>query len=176
MPTSMEENKDWIVKKILSVRPETVLDVGAGAGRYAELLGQHTTIDAIEVWEPYIKEYNLERKYRSVFHVDARAFAFDIAHYDVVIFGDVIEHMTEAEAVKMWTKAAKGNKYGVISLPVVHWPQGEEFGNPYEVHVEDDYSVDRVLKTFEHITVSERFSMTGAFFAEFPRSKRWLSQ
>ena len=47
--------------------PLYILDIGAGAGKRAELLKEYyDTIDAVEIREPYIKQFKLEEKYDSV--------------------------------------------------------------------------------------------------------------
>jgi 2-polyprenyl-3-methyl-5-hydroxy-6-metoxy-1,4-benzoquinol methylase len=103
MGTSHPESRPWAISKILSVNPGFILDIGAGSGTYADALknaGYSKTIDAVEVWPQYIEKYYLKKKYRNVFHQDVRTRTdFD---YDVVIFGDILEHMTKEEAVKVW--------------------------------------------------------------------------
>ena len=46
------------------------LDVGACDGEYAELLGDHLIMDAVEVWEPNIRTHKLKKKYRMVINDD----------------------------------------------------------------------------------------------------------
>lgn len=48
----------------------TILDVGAGNGVYSDLLSDHFEMDAVEVFSPYIEEYELNKKYRTVFNYD----------------------------------------------------------------------------------------------------------
>ena len=41
----------------------TILDVGCGQGDYADLLGEHFgKFDAVEIWEPYIEQFNLKER------------------------------------------------------------------------------------------------------------------
>lgn len=168
MPYSDPENKDWTVEQILLDPPQTVLDVGAGAGVYAELLcprvaGIHMT--ALEPWLPYVWDFHLLTKYDAVSMRDVRVVEhFD---YDLVIFGDVLEHMPKDDAVAVWEKVSKQAKRALISIPIIHFPQGEEHGNPYEVHVKDDWTVDEVLESFPGITNWRAFNVTGVFFADF---------
>lgn len=171
MPYSHNETNSWIADKIRQIQPKSILDVGAGAGTLETIVRNDAkstaTLDCVEVWEPYISRFNLETKYNSVFNIDARL--FNKWDYDLVIFGDVLEHMTEAEAKDLWHKAARNCKYAIITIPIIHFPQGEEEGNPYEAHCVDDWNAQGVLDTFAGIVEHKEFKVTGAFFAAFPR-------
>ena len=168
MPTSPPENKPWVLEKIVQVNPTTILDIGPGEGTFADLLKNvlpNAVIDGVEIWEPYITKYNLVNKYNNIIVRDVRE--HDDFNYDLVIFGDVLEHMSEEDAIKVWEKASKQAKYAIISLPIIHYPQGEYGGNPYEVHVEEDWNEDRVLKTFSHIVEYKSYRVAGGFLAKF---------
>ena len=169
MGTSRPETKPWILNRIRKYKPRTILDVGAGSGTYADLLKKNgytrASIDAVEVWEPYIKEFNLDSKYRRVYQTDIRD--FDRYNHDLVIFGDILEHMSTEDALKVWDTASKYCAYAVISIPIIHYHQGEINNNPYEIHVKDDWSHEEVLQTFPHIVDSWRGGITGAYWANF---------
>ena len=50
-------------------KDSTILDVGPGEGTYYNLLNDYfTNMDAVEVWEPYINQYNLRNKYNNVYN------------------------------------------------------------------------------------------------------------
>ena len=168
MPYSDPANKDWTIEQILRVPPTTVLDVGAGAGVYADLLrpalpGMHIT--ALEPWQPYIWRFALLGKYDAVTMRDVRT--VDYFDYDLVIFGDVLEHMSKDDALAVWDKVSQQARRAVISIPIIHYPQGEEEGNPYEVHVKDDWTTSEVLESFAGIDNYTEFDVTGVFFASF---------
>ena len=157
------ETKDWILKNNI----KTILDIGPGQGTYANLLVDVSLdkIDGVEVWEPYVERFNLEDKYTNVFVSDVREWEdFD---YDLVIFGDVLEHMTKEESLIVWEKASKMAKHAIISIPIVHYPQGAWEGNPYEEHVKDDWSTDEVLETFSNIVEHDEYTNVGVFYATF---------
>jgi hypothetical protein len=168
MGTSHPESRPWAVKKILSVNPSFILDVGAGSGTYADALhasGYSNTIDAVEVWGNSIQKYHLKKKYRHVFNDDIRNFKnFD---YDVVIFGDILEHMSKEDAIEVWEKTAAQADYALIAIPIIHYHQGEIDGNPYEQHVKDDWSHEEVLETFPGIISSWTGDVVGAYWAKF---------
>lgn len=165
MGTSHPETKQWGVDKIKSVGARTVLDVGAGAGNWRDWLRKNRykgRIEAVEVWQSYVDKFELHRKYDSVYIVDARE--WDHYDYDVVILGDIIEHMTKEDAVALVEKIGRQAKYILIALPIIHYHQGALDGNPYEVHVKEDWSHQEMLETFPAIEDSQAFSITGAYW------------
>lgn len=169
MGTSHPESRGWIVRKIRHSGILSILDVGAGSGTYSDALKKNgytrATIDAIEVWQPYIDEFDLSSKYRNVYQNDVRE--WEDFNYDLVIFGDILEHMPKEDAIKVWEKVSKQARYAVISIPIIHYHQGEINGNPYEVHVKDDWTVDEVMQTFPSIVDHWQGNVVGAFWAKF---------
>lgn len=169
MGFSDPENKPWASEKIKEINPKSVLDVGAGQGVYLDLirrdLGKNVNVVAVEVWKPYVDEFRLHQRYNQVIEMDVR----DVENffYDLVIFGDILEHMSEEDALKLWEKVSGQAKYAIISIPIVHYHQEAINGNPYEVHVEEDWTTDRVLEKFSNIVEYKEFSVTGVFIAKF---------
>jgi len=156
MPQSSAEGKDWTRERIegLSVDgPVSVLDIGPGVGTYAKLLaGPHVSrLTGIEIWEPYVHTYRLRTYYDEIIVGDARV--VDWPASDVVIMGDVAEHMSVGEAQALWDRAGQtASKAIYLSIPIVHYPQGHIEGNPHEHHVVDDWDHDKVLAAFPGIT------------------------
>lgn len=140
MPYSSPEGKDWLKARIVALAPSSILDVGAGSGTYADLLrpalpGAEFT--AIEVHEPYVDRFGLREKYDQVLVDDVRAFN-NLPLADVVILGDVLEHVRLTEAYDLWDKARGAAKLAVfLSLPIVSYPQGETEGNVHEAHLQE---------------------------------------
>jgi hypothetical protein len=157
MPTSIAEGKDWSLRLFEQVRPDTVCDVGPGEGTYTKLFRPaHHGVwwTAIEIHKPYIRRYGLKntakRKdmYDEVHNLDAREAPDHLFHRDLVIFGDVLEHMARGDAVDLLRKAEAAGCWNIlVSLPIVESPQGEVDGNPYEEHVHhwDADDMDSVL-------------------------------
>ncbi|GAA2003856.1 methyltransferase domain-containing protein [Nakamurella flavida] len=155
MPQSSAEGKDWIRERIAELgreAPLTVLDIGPGVGTYAKLL-RGPAVDhliGVEIYEPYVHTYRLREYYDEVIVGDAREVTFPAA--DVVILGDVAEHMSREDALALWAKAAAAARRAVyLSIPIVHYPQGEIEGNCHEVHVVDDWNHDTVRAAFTGI-------------------------
>ena len=53
--------------------------------------------------------------------------------YDLVIFGDVLEHMTEEDAVKLWNKVSKQARAAIIAIPIIQYPQGAHGVSPTNI-------------------------------------------
>ena len=169
MGYSDPENKPWTQTKISELNPKLILDVGAGQGVYLDLiravLPENAVVHAVEVWEPYINQFNLVNRYDKLFKMDVRE--MENFEYDLVILGDVLEHMPEKDAVNLWNRISKDAKCAIISIPIIHYHQDAINGNPYEVHVEEDWNTERVLKTFKSIKEYKEFKVTGTFIAKF---------
>lgn len=145
MPTSIAEGKSWIVPRVIAELPGTVLDLGAGEGTYARLLADHregSTLIAVEGHKPYVEEFGLESLYDKLIVGDVRTRRLPAA--DVVILGDIIEHLGYKDAEKVWNKARKAaRKTVLVSIPLGSHPQGAVNGNDLEVH-RSEWSDERI--------------------------------
>jgi hypothetical protein len=142
MPYSSVEGKDWIkrgVERLPLIR--AVTDVGPGSGTYYDLLkdcADDAEWTAIEKWGPYVKQFGLEDKYDNVVVGDALWFDWDeLPRQTITILGDVMEHLEEEDAKRLLYKAMIHSRLVILSIPIVHYPQGEEMGNPHEAHLSD---------------------------------------
>lgn len=164
MPISSTEGKSWTKDRIAALGPVSVLDVGAGAGTYAKLLADldTTRVTALEVFEPYVSTYRLQELYDEVLVGDART--TDLPNADVIILGDVAEHMERDEALDLWERAARAARRAVyLSIPIVHYPQGALEHNDHEVHVVDDWDHDTVLVVFTGIGAHWTGDVVGVY-------------
>lgn len=147
MPTSDRQGK-FIAKALIdNACPSIIWDVGPGEGTYRNLVegddpGQSWNIHwwvGVEIWEPYIQQFGLEDKYNEIICGDIREQAFDnqvmLFENPLIIFGDVLEHMPEDDARALILRAKQHFRYILVSIPIVHAPQGEVNGNPYEAHL-----------------------------------------
>ena len=172
MSVSSKEGKAWSMKWIKENKHKIkrVLDVGAGAGLYPKYIKhKHKMLtDAewigVEIWEPFIEKYNLNNLYNKVINTDIREFNFEEhGEFDLCIFGDVLEHMTKTECIRVVTKALDHCKRILISIPIVHYPQGMSEENPYEAHIKDDWSDQEVKETFSNILDSAQDKIIGVY-------------
>lgn len=123
-----------------------ILDVGAGSGTYYELLKDYfDNMEAVEVFKPNIEKYELEKKYKKVYNVDIKDFEYK--YYDLVIFGDVIEHLSVEEAQKVLEYAKNRCKEMIVAVPYMY-EQGIEEDNVYEIHKQDDLTDEVVLERY----------------------------
>jgi hypothetical protein len=142
------ETYDWaglLVREYVTMRyppSTTVLDVGAGRGKYRDLLGEYDKVDAVEVFEPVIESEHLADRYRRVFHANVTQFAPDPNRpkYDVVIMGDVLEHIEVNDARRVLDLFLADDSDVIVVVPYL-FPQGEEDGNVHQCHVQDDLTV-----------------------------------
>lgn len=137
------EIKFWLAQHLSN--GSEVLDVGACDGVWFNILSEWYTMDAVEVWEPNIEQYRLGEKYRSVFNVKIQDFTYD--HYDLVIFGDVIEHMTVKDAQKVLAYAREHSDMVIVAVPFL-FKQDAIYGNPYERHIQDDLTNQLFLERY----------------------------
>ncbi|MFE7461684.1 hypothetical protein ACWFMI_23450 [Nocardiopsis terrae] len=138
MPTSDPELKDWALEHYRRLRPQVVADIGAGEGTYASLMRPHHRAQwyAIEAWGPYVTDYGLRELYDRVIISDVRHVDLHTVHYgpDLVIAGDVLEHMAHEEACVVVAKLKAWADHLLVSIPVVHHPQGSFAGNWFDAH------------------------------------------
>jgi len=168
MPFSHEENIEWVREILLEISPKTIIDVGPGAGKYGRIIREclpssHTT--CVEIWAPYVEKFQLAQVYDSIQICDARIYRdWDC---DLVILGDVLEHMSQDQALELWRRVSNSARFAMIAIPIVHYPQGSSEGNPFEAHIEDHWSHERVMSTFSNIVSHKVFEITGTYLAQF---------
>lgn len=159
MPTSSKQGKQQIINWVNQHSEiKNILDVGCGEGTYPKLLKINCPLTktakwwGIEAWDSYINEYNLHSLYDHIINIDARNVDWNIfPNLDLVIFGDVLEHMEKEESQKLVVNALKKSKFVIISIPIKHSPQGAWGGNPFEIHVKDNWTHQEVLDSFPNI-------------------------
>lgn len=175
MPSSSKEGKkeihNWLTE--FSTNVNTVIDLGAGQGTYhrffsrkSEIL-KHAKWIGIEVWQPYIDQFDLKNIYDIIENEDIRLVDYQqFGNIDLAFVGDVLEHMTKDEAISLINKLLKNTKRIIISIPIIHYPQDEVEGNPYEKHIKDDWSHQEVLDTFPHIKKHYKGNVIGVYLLE----------
>lgn len=121
----------WI-RENFSPDKTRILDVGAGDGKWRHLLPEYE-MDAVEIFPP-----NAER----ISHLYGKVYVTSITKlnyrpYDLIIFGDVIEHLAVDDAQMVLRTAWKKCTDMIVAVPFLY-PQGELYGNPWERHIQDD--------------------------------------
>ena len=127
----------------------TILDVGAGCGTYYNYLNDtFKQMYAVEVFEPNIKNFDLENKYKEVYNIDIRDFKYD--HYDIIIFGDVLEHLNVEDAQKVLNYALDRCEEVIVAVPY-EMEQGIEEDNVYEIHLQPDITKENMLERYPRL-------------------------
>ena len=139
-----EDIKEWIIKNV--PRHKRILDVGPGVGTYSTMLRTHGyRMDAVEIFAPYIKKYDLINKYDNVFVDDICK--FDFKDYDFIILGDVLEHLHKEDAIDLYKRMVEQRKEFLVAVPWM-MEQGEHEGNIYETHHQPDLTPEVLKKRY----------------------------
>lgn len=138
MPYSSGEGKEWARARYEATRPGTVLEVGPGAGMWSKLLRPvhrgHWT--AVEVFAPYVDRFGLNDLYDEVIVQDVRETPAAMFAVDLVIMGDVIEHLERGDGLLVLAKARKHARRILLATPIIPYPQGPSEGNEHEAHLD----------------------------------------
>ncbi len=176
--------KDWLIQMFLKNQVRTVLDIGAGAGIYGKLIREawdeanvikerfdfislegDITIGAIEIFEPYIERFKLREIYDSVICANVFTKAYDFVHHDLVIFGDVLEHMTKDEATIVWNAFKTRSKFLYLSMPCKI--PGKSWSEGYEQQ-SDEWQENKNEQHLHDWTYDEILSSLGPFLWQVP--------
>lgn len=154
-----EDIKDYLKEKF--DENATILDVGAGEGTYYKLLNYwFINMDAVEVFKPNIKNYKLEKKYKNVYNCDIRDFEYDF--YDIIIFGDIIEHLDIKEAQEVLKYAYDRCSEMIVAVPFM-CEQGIAEDNVYEIHKQPDLTPENVLERYPMLKLLYKNDLYGYY-------------
>jgi hypothetical protein len=144
-PIFKQETFDFLTNKFGP--STTILDLGAGCGTYSDLLkSKFTNMDAVEIHQPYIDQYDLKNKYNNVYNENALNFEFD--YYDIIILGDILEHIDEREGIELIEKLYKKCNELIIGIPF-NSEQGVHFDNIYEIHLQAELTNESFLEKYK---------------------------
>lgn len=148
---------DWAgaqVRRFISHRHEPlktrILDIGAGQGKYRVLLADYPMMDAVEIFEPYVVQNMLHELYETVYVGDASYIMAEFpngTHWDVVILGDVLEHLDIAHAQKLLNDLERVCTEYFVVVPY-EYVQGEEDGNIHQCHLQDDLTPVQMTRRY----------------------------
>lgn len=138
-----------------------VLDVGAGEGTYYKLLKDYfKEIDAVEVFKPNIDKYQLKSKYHRVYNMNVVNFKY--TYYDIIIFGDIIEHLTTEEAQEVLQYAYGRCNEMIVAVPY-QLEQGIVENNIYEIHKQDDLTPEIMKKRYPYLKLLYKNDLYGYY-------------
>lgn len=134
IPTS----EHWQIPHVLDViareRPRTVLDVGAGHGKYGILAREYAEperVDAIDVREPRFRAY--DHVYLGDLARLEQVLPADAPRYDLALFIDVIEHFDKPAGTDLLDRLTRRARRVLVTTPWGFRPQ-EIPGMPHETH------------------------------------------
>jgi 2-polyprenyl-3-methyl-5-hydroxy-6-metoxy-1,4-benzoquinol methylase len=153
-----------VIDEVKIMNPMSILDVGIGFGKWGHLFRENTDImigrlnkedwvfkiDGVEICEKYLNEHT-KYFYSDILIGDICDLVDVLPRYDLVYFGDILEHIEKNKAIKVLEKIRTKNM--IISIPLGPWPQDEIMGNPYEKHIstwcEEDFKKHNPQKIYK---------------------------
>ena len=153
MPMSTWNNTEKAAEFIRRVKPETVLDIGVGFGKWGFLIrGSSETIcqrmtpeewkidlEGIEGETRYVDAWSpmLHFLYNRIYVMDVRNFEFR-KQYDMVIAGDVLEHLELDESIELIEDILDNTQLFIFAIPIgeswLHTNDGYAKNYPLEKH------------------------------------------
>ena len=149
MGTSNWQNISYVIDIIKAINPYRILDFGMGFGRWGilareflEVWGDENysgtwkrQIDGVEVFPDYIKPYH-QHFYSNIYIEEGYEWIQKCSFgYDLVIFGDVIEHFEKSRGLELIEKALTISQYILINIPLgEYWKQSKKNKNKFEEH------------------------------------------
>ncbi|MFL5341521.1 MAG: methyltransferase domain-containing protein [Gemmataceae bacterium] len=132
--------KDGYVRgELCAIRPATVVDFGAGAGKMGELcreeLGSDVRLTAVEGCASTVDLLKGKGIYDQVEHCLLQEWvASNTERFDLAIFGDVLEHVTRGEAFATLNRVLSQVKHVIVNVPLRNLQQDGHESNPLEEH------------------------------------------
>jgi len=172
MPTSTIAHITDAVRHIILTNPQSILDIGVGYGRWGYLSREvldaghakykpedwEVRIEGIEIFEPYILDH--QRFLYNKIHIGN---AFDVidglGEFDLIIAGDVLEHLERDKAEqllrKIFNRAQKGF---ILNLPI-----GQEWLRDFSDHdnIHESHLSAWELSDFQGLRFSENTYTLG---------------
>ncbi len=143
-PYGKAEIRGWVQRNFPA--ESTILDVGACDGIWHWLLPGYT-MDAVEIFGPNAEKLT---GYRKVFHADVADLTFD--WYDLILFGDVIEHIGVEKAQAVLAYARPRCRDMIVAVPFLY-EQDAIYGNPWEVHLQPDLTPEIFAERYPDLSV-----------------------
>ena len=157
----------------------TILDIGAYDGKWYNVLvggGRQYNMDAVEIFEPSIAKYKLREKYNKVFAENIIDFTKNHpdAKYDLIIMGDVLEHLTVEDAQKVVKDLYPICNDFIIAVPYKS-KRHAHYGNKYEIHLQPDLT-DEIFHQrypgFERFYFKRLYNLLSPGYAYYKKAKK----
>jgi hypothetical protein len=145
MPTSHYLQISKIIEVISLLRPQSILDVGIGYGKYGILsreylepwtdhpLTRSIRIDGIEAFPAYVGP-GQRYYYDQIYFGNALDVLPTIDSYDLILLIDVLEHFSYGDGLRLLELCASKSRHVLIATPFDIDIQEAVFGNEFERH------------------------------------------
>ena len=183
MPTSSHFSITPMIKEIRETKPNTILDVGFGYGKWGfmciekfETQGDRIypedwelKIDGIEIWKRYVEKLPwVPHFYDNMYNGDALDVIKTLGHYDLIILGDVVEHLEKERGEELLRQGIeKADKCCLLSIPIGDWTNKKSIrdGNTHEHHL-------AIWTESELVRIGKEFGINvGNYFIQRQRDK-----
>ncbi len=134
MPTSEFRQIPYVLDVIVREKPRSVLDVGAGYGKYGFLAREYANperVDGLDVNPPRFDVY--DHFYRGDLRELERLLPPDAPRYDLALLVDVIEHLEKAEGYRILEVLTRRARRVLVTTPWGFRRQEIE-DQPFETH------------------------------------------
>lgn len=148
MPSSHYFQLNEIVRLIELTRPQSILDIGVGFGKYGFLAREYLElgngrinygewkirIDGIEAFKKYLTPVH-----KFIYDQIYLGNALDILptlkkRYDLILLVDVLEHFGYRQGMRLLAECKRQGKNMIVSVPKKIGKQKDIFENPFEIH------------------------------------------
>jgi hypothetical protein len=153
MPSSRPNTIPIVIHLLRQLKPQSILDVGVGFGKWGHLFREYTDINEAEHdparyqrenWRVRIDGIEGHAAYLTPMHAflynklhvgDAAALIHALPRYDLIFLGDVIEHFEKVAGFELLEAACgRANKAVIVSTPRFETEQEDLCGNELERH------------------------------------------
>lgn len=144
-----------------------LLDVGPGQGKWGRYMQGSCTMDAVEPFYPYIYQFKLREVYRRVFNTTIQQFVLqenpcEGQHYDLAIFGDIIEHLSVEDAQTVLGYFHQAGTKLLVQVPYLY-KQGKLAPEDYEDHRQEDLTHELMSRRYPMLIPLIRDDAMGVY-------------
>ena len=178
MASSFINQLPTIIHLVQKLRPESILDIGKGFGKYGFLIHEYAGIDNTRKLDPSqtLKELSsikidavevdadlmlphLEHLYRKVYFEDILLFYKKLPAYELILMVDIIEHINKEGALQLLEHFLNQGSNILIATPIDFFEQ-ELYESEYEHHI--SHWTKKDFEKLGHLNV--QFIEAGALY------------
>lgn len=166
MPSSTEAGKPMI-KKIINAMIDSsdfrILDVGCGKGTYGKLIEKpckKVALDAVD----YSQKFGLLNIYDRFVVADVKnqEAVESLGYFNLVIMGDVLEHLTFSEARETLDFLEEMSEAIIVAVPYLYPQDGGK--NHWETHKQPELTRNLFLERYPEFTLIKEYTHKGMPF------------